>query len=355
MMSVLCMMRLRYMFGLHRRRVMTVGSSEEAWRELGARSETRYLAVAPRGILNSAAATNMPFWSINPYIGCEFGCAYCYARETHRWTVDRALKRGEAAAVEITGLPPTIAFERRIVVKEGAAAVLARVLPRAPLGVNRVMFGTATDPYQPAERRFGITRSLLEVFLKHEGLRIGVITKSALITRDTALFAALVKRHDVTVSISLASVDAALLRQMEPRTPVPRARLRAMRALADVGVRVGLLAAPILPGINDGAAGLRALLGAAAAHGARWTRYGTLRMGTATRATLYPWLERNRPDLVARYRRHYGAGQGVSKEYYEAFKARFERLRAASGIPAESSATGVGEQAELWPAGSVWD
>lgn len=343
---------------------MDVAGEAGTWRELGARrddtareaeGETRYVSVAPRGILNSATVTNMPFWSINPYIGCEFGCAYCYARETHRWTVDRAFRRGEAAAVEIAGLPPTIAFERRIVVKEGAAAVLARALPRAPIGTHRVMFGTSTDPYQPAERRFGITRSLLEVFLKHEGLRIGVITKSALITRDAALFAALVKRHDVTVSVSLASTDAGLLRQMEPRTPVPRARLRAMRVLADVGVRVGLLAAPILPGVNDDAKGLRALLEAAAAHGACWTRYGTLRMGTATRSTLYPWLERHRPELVARYRRHYGSGQGVSKEYYEAFRARWERLREASGIPTESPATGVGEQAELWPARSVWD
>ncbi len=347
---------------------MTTRRDSSPWQQIGVRRDgtagdavrasldaTRYLAVAPKGILNSGAATHMPFWSINPYIGCEFGCAYCYARETHRWTVDRAFRRGDAAAVEIAGLPAATAFERRIIVKAGAAAVLAQVLPSARLGTQRVMFGTATDPYQPAERRFGITRSLLEVFLRHEGLRIGVITKSALIARDAGLFAALVRRHDVTVSISLASVDAALLRRMEPRTPVPAARLRAMRVLAGVGVRVGLLAAPILPGINDGVEGLRALLLAAAGHGATWTRYGTLRMGAATRATLYPWLERHRPELVARYRRHYGAGQGVSKAYHDAFKSRYERLREAAGIPAESVASGVGEQTDLWPAGSTWD
>jgi len=336
----------------------------DQWRRIGARrdgtspdpiGETQYVAVAPKGILNPSSATHMPFWSINPYIGCEFGCAYCYARETHRWTVERAFRRGDAAAVEIAGLPASIAFERRIVVKEGAAEVLARALPKARLDGSRVMFGTATDPYQPAERRFALTRKLLEVFLKHAGLRIGVITKSALIARDADLFGALVKRHDVSVSISLASVDGALLRRIEPRTPVPAARLRAMRVLAARGVRVGLLAAPILPGINDSVDGLRALLVAARENGATWTRYGTLRMGSATRSTLYPWLDRNRPELAARYRRHYGAGQSVSRAYADALRARYERLRDEAGFPPESIASGAGEQTEMWPTVLTWD
>jgi DNA repair photolyase len=340
---------------------------QDQWTELGTRHDsaaerdgvagggTRYLSIAARGVLNTKTATHMPFWSINPYIGCEFGCAYCYARETHRWTVDRAIHAGAPAAVEIARLAPATAFERRILVKESAAEVLARELPRARLDGSRIMFGTATDPYQPAERRFGITRALLEVFLKFEGLRVGIITKSALVMRDADLLGALAKRHDVSTSISLASVDAPLLREMEPRTPVPAVRLRAMRTLADAGVRVGLLAAPILPGINDDAEGLGALLRAAREHGALWTRYGTLRMGTATRATLFPWLERNRPELVARYQRHYSRAQSVSREYALAFKSRFERLRDEAGIPAESYATGVGEQVDLWGTGPAWD
>ncbi len=322
---------------------------------VGETGETRYLAVPPRGVLNSTAATHMPFWSVNPYIGCEFGCAYCYARETHRWTVERAIARGAETAVEISGLPATTAFERRIIVKEGAEFVLARELPKARLNGCRVLFGTATDPYQPAERRFGLTRRLLEVFLKHEGLRVGLITKSALVMRDAPLLGALAKRHDVTVSISLASADGPLLRRMEPRTPVPRARLKAMAALAAVGVRVGLLAAPILPGINDDERGLRTLLAAAVAHGARWTRYGTLRMGAATRATLYPWLAANRPELHARYVRHYGNGQSVSRAYAAAFKSRFERLCDEVGFPPETGASGVGEQVEMWPTGKDWE
>jgi DNA repair photolyase len=290
----------------------------------------------------------MQFWSVNPYIGCEFGCAYCYARDTHRWTVERALDAGTEAAAEIAQLPPPVAFERRVIVKQGAAELLARVLPKAKVGGSRIMIGTATDPYQPAERRFRLTRSLLEVFLAHAGLKIGVITKSALVARDVDLFVALTKRHDVSVSISLASADADLLRTMEPRTPVPTARLRAMRVLADAGIDVGLLAAPVLPGITDQHDGLKALLVAARDAGARWASHGPLRMGPATRATLLPWLEQNRPDLAHRYREHFRSGVGVSREYAKALHTRFEALRRQAGIPDDTGSSGVGEQTELW-------
>jgi DNA repair photolyase len=292
----------------------------------------------------------MGYWSINPYIGCEFGCAYCYARDTHRWTVDRALRHENHADVlnEIAMLPPALAFERRIIVKRGAAELLAAVLPRTKLNGHLIMIGTATDPYQPAERRARLTRSLLEVFRAHAGLRIGIISKSALIARDTELLVELSRRHDVTVNVSLGSVDATLLRRIEPRTPVPRARLRMMRALADAGVNVGLLAAPILPGITDSAPALRWLLDAARDSGARWATYGSLRMGPATRTTLLPWLERNRPDLRAKYERHYGSRQGVSRRYEAALEARFTALREAAGIGSDRPQRGPLVQRELF-------
>jgi DNA repair photolyase len=329
-----------------------------AWQEVATRSDggddgavTRYLAVTPRGILNSPAVTRMGYWSINPYIGCEFGCAYCYARDTHRWTVERALHRETHADAieEIAMLPPNEAFERRIIVKQGAAELLAAVLPRTRLNGQLIMIGTATDPYQPAERRVGLTRALLEVFRSHIGLRIGIISKSTLITRDCELLAELSKRHDVTVNVSLASVDAKLLRRVEARTPVPQARLNAMRALADAGINVGLLAAPILPGITDGEPALRALLEAAKDAGARWATYGPLRMGPATRSTLLPWLERNRPDLRAKYERHYGSRQGVSARYQGALEARFESLRIAAGIERDEPMRAPLLQPELFP------
>jgi DNA repair photolyase len=327
-----------------------------AWEELGRRADggsstnlTRYLSLAPRGILNSPAVTRMGYWSINPYIGCEFGCAYCYARDTHRWTVERAL-RSDAhadALLDVAQLPPATAFERRLIVKRGAAELLAAVLPRTKLNGQLIMIGTATDPYQPAERRTRLTRSLLDVFRSHIGLRIGIISKSTLIARDTDLLVELSQRHDVTVNVSLASVDAPLLRRMEPRTPVPGARLKAMHTLANAGINVGLLAAPIVPGITDSTPALEALLIAAKNAGARWATYGSLRMGPATRATLLPWLERHRPDLRARYERHYGSREGVSRRYEAALEARFNHLREAAGISRDRPESKPASQLQL--------
>jgi len=328
----------------------------QEWAVLGARADggdaartTRYVALPPKGILNSPSVTKMDYWSINPYVGCEFGCAYCYARDTHRWTVERAAKGGASdVAAQIAALPPAEAFERNVIVKQGAAELLAQVLPRARLGGRLIMIGTATDPYQPAERRFRLTRSLLETFLAHEGMRIGIISKSALIARDAELLARLSQRHEVTVNVSLASVNAQLLRAIEPRTPTPRARLRSMRTLADAGVQVGLLAAPILPGITDDRPGLLALLKAVKDAGASYAMFGSLRMNAATRATLIPWLEENRPDLAAEYARHYGDRLAVSLEYARALEKRFAELRAEAGIPEERERHGVGAQGDLW-------
>jgi DNA repair photolyase len=276
----------------------------------------------------------MGFWSINPYIGCEFGCAYCYARDTHRWMVERASSRPDAPATarEAATLAPSEAFERRILVKQGAAEILARTLDPARLGGRPVVIGTATDPYQPAERRFGLTRALLQTFRNYEGLHLGIITKSALIRRDIALLAELNRQHQVTVNISLASLDAPLLRRLEPRTPVPQARLRALRDLVAAGITVNLLIAPILPGLTDATDALRALIFAAKDAGASWAGGEPLRMNDATRGTLYPWLQRERPQLADRYRRHYQRRLTVSPRYATALKERITLLRREAGF-----------------------
>ena len=335
----------------------TVPLSYGAWRELGARPErgepagaTRFIALPPRAILNNPATTGMGFWSINPYIGCEFGCAYCYARDTHRWTIERGANRRGAsdAAREAATLSSAEAFERRIIVKEGAADVLRRTLDQAKLGDDTIVIGTATDPYQPAERQFGLTRALLEAFRHWVGLKIHVISKSALIARDAALLAELSRRHLVSVNISLGSVDAPLLRRLERRTPIPAARLRTMRRLTDAGVRAGLLAAPILPGLTDSRTALRALLVEARDHGAQWASCHALRMGSATRSTLITWLERNRPDLARRYARHYGGKQMVSKAYAVELERRFEQLREEVGIAPRVSLPIPGAQVEMF-------
>jgi DNA repair photolyase len=306
----------------------------DSWTELDRRGRgTRFIAIQPKSIVNLSSATNMIFASVNPYIGCEFGCAYCYARDTHRWTVERATTGGEdGVAREASDLAPSEAFERRILVKQNAAAILARTLDPARLHGDPLVIGTATDPYQPAERTYRITRALLEILLRYRNLHLGIITKSPLITRDTDLLKELSRRHRLTVSLSLASIDAVLLRRLEPRTPAPHARLRAMQKLVRAGVRVGLLIAPILPGITDGRRALRALIAAAKDSGAAWVAGSPLRMGPATRATLLPWLSRERPDLAARYLRHFGTRHWVSRSYGDALQRRVADLQEEVGI-----------------------
>lgn len=304
------------------------------------RSGTRVLALPVRGILNAPSATGMRFWSLNPYVGCEFGCRYCYARRTHRWTVERTanLPGSPATAREAAALPSAESFERRILAKTDAPALLTRSSVGARTGGLPIVLGSATDPYQPAERQLRLTRRLLESLRTMSGLHLGIITKSALIARDAALLAELAERHRISVHISLASLDAALLRRLEPRTPTPRARLRALERLAIAGVPVGILVAPILPGLTDDAITLHTLLAAARAAGAQWAGSGALRLGPATRHTLLPWLDRHRPALARRYREHYGARQGASNTYQEALRERFARIAVAVGFdPSEGA------------------
>ncbi len=228
-------------------------------------SGTSYIGITPTQVLNAPTSTGMGFWSLNPYVGCEFGCAYCYARETHQWTVERAANHRDApeTAREAASFSLAEGFERRILVKETAPEVLARTLDPEKLGDTPVVIGSATDPYQPAERRFEVTRRLLEVFLKYEDLHIGIITKSALIARDAELLAILARRHAVSVHVSIASLDRELLRQLEPRSATPHARLRVLEKLASLGVSTDVLIMPILPGLTDGEEELRELMHAA--------------------------------------------------------------------------------------------
>ena len=178
---------------------------------------TEFRELPVRSALNSAAATHMGFWSINPYIGCEFGCSYCYARDTHRYTVERHTASGDLSPETDTALlskPAVDAFERHILVKRNIADVLTRTLEPARVGDAAIVIGTATDPYQPAERRFGITRSVLEALLKFNRLHLGIITKSPLITRDIPLLRAIAARHRLKIHVSLATCDGAT-----PATP----------------------------------------------------------------------------------------------------------------------------------------
>jgi DNA repair photolyase len=282
----------------------------------------------------------MNFWSINPYVGCEFGCTYCYARDTHRWTLERAPAHDGAEGEDPSGpasprLPAWLAFEKLILVKSEAADVLGRGFAPARVAGSSIVIGTATDPYQPAEKRFGITRRILERFLGYEGLTLVLITKSPLVTRDVDLLVRLGARHEVNVNISLASLDRHLVRRLEARSPAPAARIRALEALTRAGVHAGLLVAPVVPGVTDGREALRALLRAGKEAGARYAFGSALRLGSAARARFLPHLAREFPGLRERYERRYGASQGPGRDYEAALARRFRSLQQELGYPIE--------------------
>jgi DNA repair photolyase len=320
----------------------------------------KFIGLPVSSVLNTPASTGMDFWSINPYVGCEFGCTYCYARDTHRWVVERAVGRKGGRAVEQdnigrersdgidtapanlppyrpSDLPPEEAFEKEILVKTDVAQVLARTLNPARLAGHSLVIGTATDPYQPAERQFRLTRQILEVLRSYHGLSIEIITKSSLVTRDLDLLQVLSARNEVTVNISLATADARLARLLELRSPVPAARLRALRRLIEGGVYTGLLVAPIIPGVTDDWPGLARLMEAAKEAGARYVVGSALRLGPAARHRFLPFLTQEFPALAQRYRRHYADQDYVSQEYQDALTRRLRLLKQTYGFPIDEN------------------
>ena len=234
-------------------------------------------------------------------------------------------------------LPAWEAFEKEILVKSGVAEVLGRTLKPARLAGQSLVIGTATDPYQPAERRFRLTRRILEVLRSYHGLSIEIITKSPLVTRDLDLLQALSQQNEVNVNISLATADPRLARRLELRSPVPAARLRALRRLTQGGVYAGLIVAPIIPGITDDWAGLARLMEAAKEAGARYVIGSALRLGPAARRRFLPVLEREFPALYERYRRHYAGSDMASRSYQDALTRRLNALRQAYGFAGDEA------------------
>jgi DNA repair photolyase len=309
---------------------------------IGQQGDIRYFATRARSLLNDPATTGIDgFWSINPYVGCAFGCAYCYARYAHRYVLERALSAHPLHAdlhAIVRDLPAWLAFERAIVVKRNAASVLARTLWHGPqrlaelLRGHRIVIGTATDPYQPAERRFGITRGILEVLTRHPGLRIVVITKSPLVTRDVDVLTRLARHSDVDIHVSLITVDRELARRLEPRAPTPEARLRAVARLHAADIRVRVNAMPVLPGITDGAAQLDALVARVAAAGADSIVAGALALRATARQRYLPFIEQEFPSLARRYRATFARSHTLGPRYCDGLKATMRLLCARHGL-----------------------
>ena len=259
----------------------------------------------------------MPFgWTVNPFRGCEIGCTYCYARPTHEYL-------GHADPGE---------FESRIYVKRADPGRLLDALRRARASGQEVAIGTATDPYQPAEGRFRVTRDVLRAVAQVRGLRVGITTKGVAVTRDLELLQEIAAGSELTVNVSLISLDADLLRILEPRAARPDLRLGAIRTLASAGIVTRLFVMPILPFITDGEHGLRDLLRAAREAGAREAVWNVLFLRGSARGFYLDVVKREFPWLSARYETLYARGTRAENEYREGIERLVERLARESGL-----------------------
>lgn len=277
-----------------------------------------YLGLEVRSVLNRCASPRRPFaWTINPYRGCELGCRYCYARYTH----------------EFLGLTRWQAFEETIYVKQNAARRLRRELDPARLAGQPIALGTATDPYQPAERRHRVTRSLLEVLAQAEGLCLSLTTKSDLVVRDLDLLRRIGLRNALRVYCTLTTLEAGLAAALEPRAVAPARRLAALRALAAAGVPVGLALSPILPELTDDPAGLEALLAAAAAHGASRLSWNLLFLKPCARQPFFDFLAAHAPALRSRYAARYARAAFLDGAYADRVRTLVEDLARKHGLP----------------------
>ena len=281
-----------------------------------ARRDVEYFLLPVRSVLNRCESDRVPFdWTINPYRGCEFACRYCYARYTH----------------EYMELDPAD-FERKIFVKKDAGPVVSRDLDRLHQPPNHIAIGTATDPYQPAERQFGATRAILEQLARREGLSVSITTKSNQVVRDLDLLKRIASRSALYVNITVTTLRPRLARLVEPRAPHPDLRLAVVRALADADLRVGVFAMPILPGLTDRDPDLENLVRAARDHGAEWLGASVLFLMPSAARQFLPFLDEKFPKLARQYRDFYSRSAYAPEPYRRQMADRVARLRAKYGL-----------------------
>jgi DNA repair photolyase len=297
---------------------------------LEAKRQAEYFELPTRRYLARCDSPRVPFrWMINPYRGCEFGCKYCYARYTH----------------EFMELREPGAFERKIFVKHFDAAAFRAELRRLP-AAERIAIGTATDPYQPAERRFRLTRSILEVLAQNAGYRIGLITKSDLVARDIDVFLELSRRNYLTLVVTITTLDRDLARLLEPLAPRPDLRLHAVRKLSAAGLRVAVNLAPILPLLNDSEPSLDAVAKASARAGAVQLGGNVVFLKDCARKVFFPFLQDHFPSYLRRYRERFEENAFLRGAYPETIRERLNRVRRRYNLNAREDAAA---EPELWP------
>ena len=278
--------------------------------------EVEYFTLPVRSLLNRCTGVRMPFtWTINPYRGCEFACKYCYARYTH----------------EFMEMRDGVDFEQKIYVKQHAANLLRQELRRVKPG-EQIAIGTATDPYQPAERRFEVTRAILEELARHEGLELGIITKGNLILRDLDLLKELGRRNRLLVNLTVTTLNVELARILEPRAPRPDLRMETVRKLNQAGVAAGVSCSPVIPGITDSLRNLEALVRATSEAGGKHIFANPLFLKPCSAAVFMPFLEKEFPQLAAGYHERYKDRAFLPKSYGKRISQLMARLRQKYGI-----------------------
>src|ERR1700737_3143064 len=276
-----------------------------------------YFTLGTRSLLSRGVrGRNLPFtWAINPYRGCEFACKYSYARYTH----------------EFMELRDGADFERKIFVKQQAAGLLRSELKKVKRE-EQIAIGTATEPYQPAERRFEITRAILEELARHEGLDVGIITKGNLILRDLDLLTQIGRKNRLMANVTITTLNVDLARILEPRAPRPDLRMETVRKLSQAGIRAGVSCSPVIPGITDSLRNLEALVRATAEAGGKHIFANPLFLKPCSAAIFLPFLEKEFPQLAADYHQRYKDRAFLPKSYGKRISQLMARLREKHGM-----------------------
>jgi DNA repair photolyase len=281
-----------------------------------AKRGTEYFLLPVRSILNHCDSKRVPFpWTINPYRGCEFGCKYCYARYTHEF-------------LELDGTD----FERKIYAKANAGPIVSRDLAEKHVASEHIAIGAATDPYQPAEREFGVTRAVLERLAERQGLSVSITTKSDQVVRDIELLKRISAQSSLTINITIVTMRTRLARMLEPRAPRPDLRFAAVRRLRDAGLAVGIFMMPVLPGLTDSDPHFERMAEAAKAADAQWFAAAALFLMPSAVKAFLPFIEEEFPRLARRYREFYGRAAYAPEAYRKEVSERLARVRSKYGL-----------------------